>query len=214
MLDGVVALVDPCDAERGRAARAPSGAARDPVRGTATAATLRVRIYPDEIHVDDLVRGLTAEETGAGQAYWTRSGPTRSAERPGRLRRRRGADRAEWVAHASHAREPRRARTAPTPTSQRRRGARARAMSSPARCPIASSSLAIQGSQVSQAVGGPSRGISRCRRSRSTVTRRPAIGDALTVPPGSEWLVDYDRAVEVGMAVTVTLAAARRRSIA
>jgi hypothetical protein len=71
VLDSVLGVIDPCDAD------AADPLVLLPVRletrfnMEAGRTTLRVRIYPDEIHVDDLARGLTAEEIEAGQAYWT-----------------------------------------------------------------------------------------------------------------------------------------------
>src|SRR6185436_9645550 len=66
--------------------------------------------------------------------------------------------------------------------------------------------LAIQGGQVSRQVGAT---IPR----DLALSPVPLEGDApqrllgaLTLTPGTEWLVDYDRAVAVGMGVTVTLA--------
>ncbi len=71
VLDAILGVVDPCDASP------VDPLVLLPVRletrfGTARGrTTLRVRIYPDEIHVDDLARGLTPEETDAGRAFWT-----------------------------------------------------------------------------------------------------------------------------------------------
>src|SRR6188768_961098 len=70
-LDDVFDLIDPCDA----AADVPLVLmpVRIETRFDAKGAriTLKVRIYPDEIHVDDVARGLTDEETAAAKAYWT-----------------------------------------------------------------------------------------------------------------------------------------------
>ena len=70
-LDEVLELSDPCDASP------TEPLVLLPVRlETRFGAenghpTLRVRIYPDEVHVDDLVRGLTSDEAEAGKTYWT-----------------------------------------------------------------------------------------------------------------------------------------------
>ena len=66
--------------------------------------------------------------------------------------------------------------------------------------------LAVQGGQVSQAVGRPVPRDLSLSPIPLEGDEPERIADALTIPPGSEWLVDYDRAVEVGMAVTVPLA--------
>lgn len=209
LLDGVLQLVDPCDAS-------PSEPlVLLPVRletrfGTSGGqTTLRVRIYPDEIHVDELVRGLTEDEFVAGQTYWSAawSDPVPATAWPD-LVSAVSPGRAEWVAHAC------------TPTNLDQRGAggppafgeppapgdrRSTARALPDRFVV----VAVQGGRVVQAVG-------------RTVPRdlpispiplggdEPSItGQGITVPAGSEWLVDYDRALEVGMAVTLTLPSAR-----
>ncbi len=57
-----------------------AGAARRPTRGgevsvPGTAPQLLVRIYPDEIAADSHEPELSAEESAAGQAYWTAAAP-------------------------------------------------------------------------------------------------------------------------------------------
>ena len=210
LLDGVLQLVDPCDAS-------PSEPlVLLPVRletrfGTVGGQTiLRVRIYPDEIHVDSLVRGLTDAETAAGHAYWSAAwsepvppsawGDLVSAVSPGR---------AEWVAHACTPANlaQRGANTAPSfrdPPAPGDRRSVARAL--PDRFVV----VAVQDGTVVQAVGRPV--------PRDLQISPIPLGDdeptttapGITVPAGSEWLVDYDHAVEVGMAVTLTLPVAGR----
>ncbi len=60
--------LDPCDAE----ADVPLVLlpVRLETRYSADGATLLVRIYPDDVHVDRLDRGLSGEESAAGLAYW------------------------------------------------------------------------------------------------------------------------------------------------
>ncbi|HWH95692.1 MAG TPA: hypothetical protein VNT03_17665 [Baekduia sp.] len=205
LLDGVLALTDPCDASpteplvllpvRLETRFAKKG------RGT----TLRVRIFPDEIHVDDLARGLTDDEITAGRAYWTAAwvDPVPEAAWP-QLVAAVGPDRAEWVAHACTptnlgARATDAAPEFSTPAPRGPRNIVARAL--PDRFVV----VAVQGGKVSQAVGATvPRDLSMTPIAvDSDLPDRPK--DALAVPPGSEWLVDYDAAVAVGMAVTVTL---------
>ena len=149
------ALIDPCDAERDRAARAAAGAARDAVRRRAEAqATLRVRIYPDEIHVDDLARGLTDEETRPGRPTGRASGPNRPRDAPGQtFVAAVGADRAEWVAHAIDADEPRRAGHRGDAGIRDRSRRAGRATSSPGHCPTGSSSSPSRATRSRRAVG-------------------------------------------------------------
>ena len=71
LLDDIDPLVDPCDASERvplvlLPVRLETKFAKDGRR-----TVLKVRIYPDEVHVDALVRGLTPEEIAAGRSYWT-----------------------------------------------------------------------------------------------------------------------------------------------
>ena len=61
---------------------------------------LRVRIYPDQIHVDAHERELTAAERDAGEAYWRSRLAGGSDAWPALCGAVRGAPRAAWVAHA------------------------------------------------------------------------------------------------------------------
>lgn len=207
-LEGVAALIDPCDASP------DAPLVLLPVRLETRYAmegqshVLKVRIYPDEIHVDDLVRGLSEEEVAAGQAYWgsiwadpvpeTAFPALVAAVTPGR---------AEWVAHACRpVNVDQRGLAAPVFPDVLPRGARnvvARAL--PDRFVV----LAIQDGAVHRAAGRPI-------PPDLPLTPLPMLGDdaprsrdQLRVPPGSEWLIDFDRAVEVGMGVVVPLAGAR-----
>lgn len=168
--------------------------------------TLKVRIYPDEIHVDDLARGLTDEEAAAAKNYWTSvwADPVPDTAWP-ELVKAVGADRAEWVAHVSTPNNLAARGTGVTPSFPQAppRGPRnvvARAL------PDRFVAVAVQGVQVSQAVGNPippDLALSPIALEGDTLERPE---ETLAVPPGSEWLVDFDRAVDVGMAVEITLA--------
>lgn len=210
-LDGVLDLIDPVDASEAfplvlLPVRIESRFATD---GNAT--LLKVRVYPDEIHVDELERGLTDVERDAGRAWWSAawSDPVPDGAFAA-LVSTVGAARAEWVAHACTPTNLAERATAPGPSfadvpSPRVPRAVARAL--PDRFVV----LAVQGGQVSRGRGNV---IPRDLQ----VSPIPAEGDlpvnaggGLTVPPGSEWLVDYQAAVDVGMGVTVTLEAGRQR---
>jgi hypothetical protein len=101
LMIGIQDLVDPCDASaeeplvllpvrlETRYADGPQGA------------VLKVRVYPDEIHVDDLARGLTDEEVRAAQDYWTAAWAEPVPEGTfDALVAAVGARRAGWVAYA------------------------------------------------------------------------------------------------------------------
>ena len=206
LLDDILPLIDPCDASEAEPLVLLPVRLETRFETAGGHTTLRVRIYPDEIHVDDLVRGLTSEEATAGEAYWTAAWTDPVPEDAWTdFVAAVGAERAGWVAHARMPTNLAERGTAAAPAFSQAavRGPRnvvARAL--PDRIVV----LAIQGGQASQAVGRPiprDLSISPIPVEGDEATR---IADALTIPPGSEWLVDYDRAVEVGMAVTVTLA--------
>src|SRR5207244_2060128 len=75
---------------------------------------LKVRVYPDEVHVDNLDRGVDADEAAAGRSYWNTVWHTPDPPPPeawAQLVASIGAARAEWVAHAL------------TPTNLAQRGA-------------------------------------------------------------------------------------------
>lgn len=205
VLDGIVALIDPCDAT------ADAPLVLLPVRletrfgKRGRQAILRVRIYPDEIHVDDLARGLTDDEASAGRAYWTSiwTDPVPDAAWPTFVESV-GADRVEWVAHVmtpTNLAQRGAAATPAFPTPEQRGPRNVVARALPDRFVV----LAVQGERVSRAVGRPippDLALSPIPLAGDEPAR---IADSLTIPPGSEWLVDYERAVEVGMAVTVEL---------
>ena len=177
--------------------------------GRRGATTLRVRIYPDEAHVDDLVRGLDEQEAAAGRAYWSAvwsEPPPEGAWEE--LVAAVGRERAEWVAHAC------------TPSNLEQRGS-APAPSFPATAPpeprrVVARALPDRfvvlatrdGRVVARQTGKP---IPR----DLTLTPIPLEGEqperlagALSVPDEASWTVDYDKAVDVGMAVTLKLGGA------
>lgn len=210
LLDGVLQLVDPCDAS-------PSEPlVLLPVRletrfGTVGGqTTLRVRIYPDEIHVDSLIRGLTDAETAAGQAYWSAVWPDPvPASAWGDLVSAVSPGRAEWVAHACTPANlaQRGATTAPAftelpPPGDRRSVARAL----PDRFVV----VAVQNGTVVQGVGRPVPRDLQISPIPMGDDQPTTTAQGIAVPAGSEWLVDYDLAVEVGMAVTLTLPSSGR----
>ncbi|GAB3442630.1 hypothetical protein GCM10027517_19960 [Phycicoccus ginsengisoli] len=204
ILDRLHDRVDPCDAP------ADSPLVLLPVRletrfgrvGRRT--VLRVRIYPDDVHVDGLQRGLSDEETAAGRSWWTAAWQDPVPETAWQhLVDAVGAGRAEWVAEACTPRNLAQRGTAqpdfgPVPPAGARRIV-ARAL--PDRFVV----FADQGGKVSRAVGRPV--PPDLQVSPVPLDDQPvSAGSGLTVPQGSEWLVDYQQAEQVGMAVTVTLA--------
>lgn len=204
-LDGIQTLVDPCDASEAVPLVLLPVRLETRFAKSGAKTTLRVRIHPDEIHVDDLARGLTDDETAAGRAYWTAvwAEPAPDSAWPD-LVAAAGAGRAEWIARATTPRNlaARGSDPAPSFPTVAARGPRnivARAL--PDRFVV----VAVQGAKASQAVGKP---IPRDLALSPIALDGDAVGpsgDGLRIPAGAEWLVDFDRAVDVGMAVTLTL---------
>ncbi|SDB81775.1 hypothetical protein GA0111570_103341 [Raineyella antarctica] len=168
---------------------------------------LRIRITPDEVHVDSLVRSLTTNETEAGQAYWRAIWADRASVTAWPdLVEATGGRRAAWVAHAT----------------------------SPGSLDVATAdALVFPGTPAEVAHGT----VARCLPDRFVVRVFPAggapitasgapvardlalspiafeagddlsaVGD-LTVPLGTEWTVSFDEAVKVGLGVEVDLPA-------
>jgi len=160
---------------------------------------LLVRVYPDALHVDTHEPELTAEELAWGKAYLDRekaSGVTAPAtlEAWRALVDRFGAPRAAWIARAAAA-----------PAPPQRAGAWTRAARTNA-LPDRWIALGYRGGARQFAVLG--------RPIADTLALGPdpndaAAGDpAAPLGPAAQWLVDFDRAVERGMALRIPLGAA------
>ena len=143
---------------------------------------IRVRVYPDDVHIDSLDTALTEDEREAGRRFW-RQGDDKAWQR---LLDGIGPRRAAWVAHAT--------REGSTPTvrpADKRRQPRASTL------PTAWRFLGISdGRTVVQKVGRP-------------IPTPLPLG--LLEPDAGEdgghaaWLVDFEAAVQVGMATTLSL---------
>ena len=172
--------------------------------------TLRVRVYPDEIHIDRLDPGLTPAEAQAGQAYWTALWTGASTEEAAwavlvRLVHR---DRAGWVAAATTPTNlvdrPDPAGPAPAPVfplvaDRPRRAPVARAL--PDRFVV----VVQQGTQSGTTVGSaiPPEVVVSLPRDDDPTTL--ATLDGATLGPGMEWLADYDEAKKIGLGIDVAL---------
>jgi hypothetical protein len=174
---------------------------------------LRVRMYPDEIHFDRLEPGLTDDERSAGVAYWQQvwDGGSAAEERAWRdLVHATRPERAEYVAFAL------------TPTNLDLRpadpGGPAPAPAFPATAPPAGKAaaaralpdrflaLAIQGQDTSAQAGNPipeKLTIGLAPGGNETDLR--VMPSGARVGPGMEWMVDFDEAEKVGMALTMQL---------
>ena len=207
----VEAEVDPCYAE----ADVPLLLlpVRIETRYTGDRGALRVRIYPDDVHVDRLDRGLSDSEQDAGTTYWTDlwSGAKTETEAWNVLLQAVHPNRAAWVAYAltpmnlGARPDPPAAAPAPsfpTVTHRSRPAPVARAL--PDRFVV----MAEQGGVTSTAVGKP-------------VPPRVVVGlggeddpsalvadTGVTLGPGMAWMVDFAEAESVGLAVTLPLSTA------
>jgi hypothetical protein len=167
---------------------------------------LRVRIYPDTVHVEALDEGLTADERAAGIAYWTALWPTgdTSSAWP-TLANAVGQQRAAWVAHAL---TPLNVADRPaqppqfqgTPPSQPR-AAMVRTL--PDRFHVI---VEQDGVAPVEAIGLPI--PAEVAVSLPPDSLVPVVGadDLPVVDDATSWTVDYSAAVAIGMAVNIPLA--------
>lgn len=178
-------------------------------RFNAAANALRIRIYPDEIHVDRLDRGLSDKEVAAGQAYWMQLWSTTGAEAQADawniLVNAIGAGRAHWVVRTM------------TPDNVADLGTGAPAFPSPAArgggaalarlLPDRFVAIAEQGTKRSRAVGSaipPEVRIGLLSQEETPMVEQ----DGLKILPGTEWVADFDAAVAKGLALTLPLSQA------
>src|SRR6478735_6793105 len=167
--------------------------------------TLRVRITPDEVHVDALTRTLTDVELSAGRAYWTtRWADDASATAWGDLVEAVTSRRAGWVARATR---PGNADQAPAvdpvfpdPPAELSRGSVARCLPD---CfvvrvhPSGHDPVTVVGSPVAADVS-----LSPVSFDDDDLAE---IATGIRVPVGSEWTVDFDAAKAAGLGVEVPL---------
>lgn len=174
------------------------------------ATTLQVRITPDEVHIDPLARTLTEAEIAAGRAYWTVlwSDAASTTAWPA-LVEVVGLSRAGWVAKAT------------APNHQGDHGPGGPAFGDPpAEVSAGTVARCLPDQFVVRVFPAGSDPITRVGRpiARDLPISPVALSDdsvvdagALKVPAGSEWTVDFAKAVEAGMGVEVELPAGTTR---
>ncbi|MDQ6688610.1 MAG: hypothetical protein M3Z50_13610 [Actinomycetota bacterium] len=202
---------DPCDAE----ADVPLVLlpVRLETRFVDSGATLRVRIFPDDVHLDRLDDGLGEDERSAAMRYWTAIWEGGAAAEGGAwqaLRTSLHPNRAAWAAwsmtptNLDQRPDPGASAPAPVFPEVRRRTAQppvARLL--PDRFVVSVS----QGGSVVSVTGEPvpDRVVVSLPRDDDETTLVQAAGTVLG--PGMEWFVDFDEAAKIGLAVSVTLPA-------
>jgi hypothetical protein len=181
-------------------------------RFTSDGTALRVRLFPDDIHIDSLDRGVSEPERIAGAAYWNAFWRASEEEKSAVWRTLLvavGKQRASWVAHALRPvnldrRMEDSAPVFPEVIPRLRRAAVARLL------PDTFTAVAIQGELSSTRTGHtilPEVVVGIFAGDGSEL--REVNGVKLTA--GAEWLADYDEAERVGMALTVPLRRPRAR---
>jgi hypothetical protein len=203
------AIFDPCDTDP--AIPLLLLPVRIETRYTGDGTKLRVRIYPDDIHLDTLERGLTAEEATAGRAWW--SGAWRASGEPElevawrTLIAAVGRFRAGWVAEATRPRNLAARGTDPAPDfPEATQPARARAVARllPDRFNVAA---VLRSGEVRRGTGRqvpPALPVGILAGEGSRIVEVAG----LRLAEGAEWIADYAAAEALGMAVTLDLGAA------
>lgn len=167
---------------------------------------LRVRIFPDEIHIDALEPQLTADEMAAGEAYWRAVWAGSSDEEAlAALSRSIQPRRAAWILEqvrpANPADRPQPPARSPVPSflpfaSLDSHPPMARGL------PDFFVAVLVADETVAATVGG--RPVPRELPIGPMPGQRLTVdADGLSLGEGTRWLVDYDEAVDVGMAITV-----------
>src|SRR5205823_5435527 len=172
-------------------------------RFTDDGAALRVRIYPDDVHIDALDRGVTEEERAAGMVYWTAVWRAKEEEAGTAWRTfvtAAGKLRATWVARALRPTNLERRATDPAPefddiSPRTRHASVARLL------PDAFTAVVVQGDERRAQTGNailPQMTVGLFSNDGTELSEVQGV----KVVKGAEWLVDYEEAVRVGMAVT------------
>jgi hypothetical protein len=184
---------------------------------------LRVRIYPDVLHIDQLETLLTADEQAYGHAYWEeRRHLTAESDIAAcweRFVAARPAPRVAWIVEqttpVNRDRIRQEAPVFPTLPLRARGSARSpRAQLLPARWLVLGfrggsrvvrkwSEFVAEPLSVGIAPGIPTAGDPT---TREPPTARPDVQDGLAIDEAARWITDYDAAVAAGMAVTLRAA--------
>lgn len=170
--------------------------------------TLRIRIRPDEVHVDSLVRSLSDPETRAGHDYWTTMwADAASPTAWGDLQEVVGERRAPWVAHATTPSNLADLGTGdpdfPATPEEVTHGVVARCLPDQFVVrvfPRGGDPITVTGAPVPRDLP-----VSPIALGDEELADAAGLASGLIVPAGSEWTVDFDAAVAVGLGMEVEL---------
>jgi hypothetical protein len=188
--------------------------------------SLRIRVYPEQVHVDSHEPELTAEELGLAKVYWQQRWAAGTDET---------AKRAAWNNLARAARPPRARHVVLTtiPTNLERLGQGEPVLPEVPKRPGPWTRAAVARLLPEQWVAiGYVGGAEVFRRWSRPIVQGLAVGlapdlddpgdlseppdeqEALAVDEGMRWMLDYEAALEAGMAITVTDADLTGRTLA
>ena len=182
---------------------------------------LRVRVYPDKIHVDTHHPELTTNERTWGTQYWQQdwvaADDAARANAWSTLAGRFGAERAAWIARVlqptNFEQRPTSPPVFPTLPPVGERGEDAWRTAPKARLlpdrwiamlhVNGSLAFSVTGNPITQPLPmGPDPGAPPLTKDQDAVIK---AGDALALDDGMMWMVDFDRAEAVGMGLRLTI---------
>jgi hypothetical protein len=160
---------------------------------------LRIRIYPDQIHLDQHEVELTAREEQLGRAYWSRRQRGDADGARESLTAELDLRRAAWIARATKPGKPLEKVSLP---ATRRKSRPARAALLPERwCAVG----ILNGRREFIAFGERVTHPLAFSPDFSDLTPFDPTGAKLPVDQGTAWMVDFDAAVTAGMALRVNV---------
>jgi hypothetical protein len=190
---------------------------------------LRVRVYPDKVHISAHDPSLTAEERLWGQRFWElhwKAGPDEARQRAAwqMLADRFDATRAAWIAQALQPRNPGdRPRQPIAETAAFATPPRFPVLPPPKEGPVPDARLLPDRWIATAYSGGTAVVVVTGRDIRSPLFVAPDLkkkvdpaaetGEAPAIDQGMRWMIDFDEAEATGMALRVPLPGAASRGI-